>query len=163
MLTSPAKAILLGLLCTATAQAGPLQIGDKFPDLATYKLEGTLPADLAGKVVIVDFWASWCAPCKASFPVLEELHQKFADRGVVILAINVDDKRTAMEGFLKEHRATFPIVRDAAKQLVAAANIATMPTSFILDRTGHIRAVHNGFHGDKTKQQYLAEIEALLK
>ena len=155
MRMSPAKLLALALVGTALhVHAAALKVGDPFPKL---------PETPAGKVVIVDFWASWCNPCKSSFPVLEELHQKYADLGVVIIGVNVDDKRAEMEQFLKEHKATFPIVHDADKHLVAAADIATMPTSFILDGTGHIRAIHNGFHGDKTKQQYITEIESLLK
>ncbi|MEI6085211.1 MAG: TlpA disulfide reductase family protein [Verrucomicrobiota bacterium] len=154
---------VLALALLAVAATSQLKVGDAFPSLADSKLEGQLPADLAGKIVIVDFWASWCSPCKASFPVLNELHQQYADKGVVILGVNVDEKRADMDGFLKQHPATFTIVRDAEKKLVARANINTMPTSFILDATGKVRFVHNGFHGDTTKKQYITEIDELLK
>ena len=153
------------VFCVATvALAGstPLKTGDAFPELAKFKLEGQLPESLAGKVVIVDFWASWCSPCKASFPVLDELQKTYGDK-VVVIGVNVDEKRAEMDGFLKQHAASFTIVRDAGQKLVAQANISTMPTSFVIDTAGKVYSVHTGFHGDATKKQYIAEIEELLK
>jgi len=156
--------LLLVLVVTTVATAGSTQLktGDAFPDLAKFKLEGQLPDSLAGRIVIVDFWASWCSPCKASFPVLNELQKTYGDK-VAVIGVNVDEKRAEMDGFLKQHAAGFTVVRDADKQLVAVANINTMPTSFVIDTTGKIRSIHNGFHGDATKKQYIAEIEELLK
>ena len=81
-----------------TAQAA-LKVGDTLPDLASFKLEGKLPDALKGKIIVVDFWASWCAPCAKSFPVLDELQKKYADR-VVVLAVNVDEKKSKMDAFL---------------------------------------------------------------
>jgi thiol-disulfide isomerase/thioredoxin len=157
---SLAKTLLV--LCIASSAFAGVKTGDSFPDLAKFKLEGQLPASLAGKVVVVDFWASWCGPCKASFPVLNELQKTYGDK-LVVIGVNLDDKRAEMDGFLKQHAADFTVVRDADKQLVALANINTMPTSFVLDGTGKVRSIHNGFHGDATKKQYVAEIDELLK
>lgn len=161
-LTKAVAAVCLAAVMGADARA-ELKPGDKFPDLAGFKLEGKLPETLKGKIVIVDFWASWCLPCAASFPVLEELHQRYKDRDVVIVGINVDEKPGKMETFLKKHPVAFSIVRDAQQKLVSVANVETMPTSFILDATGKVRFIHNGFHGDETKQQYIREIESLMK
>lgn len=156
----PALAVATGLVLHV--DAAPLQEGDPFPDLKTFKLEGELP-DLAGKVVIVDFFASWCGPCKDSFPAMQELHEKFGGKGLVILAVNLDKKAEDMKEFLSKHAATFPIVRDGANALVKEVKIATMPSSFILDRTGKVRFVHRGFKGDKTKEEYIQQISELLK
>ena len=80
-----------------TAQAA-LKVGDTLPDLASFKLVGKLPDSLKGKIVVVDFWASWCLPCAKSFPVLDELQKKYGDR-VVVLAVNVDEKAANMTKF----------------------------------------------------------------
>jgi len=144
-----------------TAQAA-LKVGDTLPDFASFKLEGKLPDTLKGKVVIVDFWASWCLPCAKSFPVLDELQKKYADR-LVVLAVNVDEKKSNMEKFLQKHAVGFTVVRDAEQKLVAVVEPATMPTSFILDGEGKVRFLHNGFHGEDTRKEYIAEIESLLK
>ncbi len=155
-------ALSLLLLLPAARAADGLKPGDPFPDLATFQLEGQLPATLKGRVLLVDFWASWCAPCKQSFPALEELHQRYRDRGLTIVAVNVDEARPNLERFLKKSPVTFTIVRDAAQKLVARTAVTTMPSSFLVDRHGKVRFVHSGYRGDKTKEEYAHEIELLL-
>jgi thiol-disulfide isomerase/thioredoxin len=149
-------------VCAQLAVAASIKVGDQFPDLNKFGLEGKLPAQLKGKVVVVDFWASWCGPCKASFPVMEQLHKDYGPKGLSLVGISVDDNSTAMDDFLKKHPVSFVVVRDAAKKLVATANIASMPTSYILDGEGRVRFVHTGFHGEATRKQYIQEIEQLL-
>lgn len=154
--------LLALLLTTLMAAAAPLKTGDAFPDLNKFKLEGTL-SDTKGKIVLVDFFASWCGPCKESFPAMQELHKKFAGKDFLIIAINLDQKKADMDEFLKKHPADFAIVRDAANALVSAVKIPTMPTSFLLGRDGRVVSVHRGFKGEETRKKYLEEIEALLK
>jgi thiol-disulfide isomerase/thioredoxin len=157
-----ALAVGAGLLAPAAARAG-WSAGAAVPDLKTFNLEGQLPAALAGHVVLVDFWASWCGPCKSSFPVLGELHHRYADKGLLVLGVSVDETAAAMNRFLEAHPAAFTIVRDTGRKLVAAADVQAMPTSFLIDRRGRIRFVHTGFHGAATEKQYVEEIEMLLK
>ena len=158
---------MLGLLGLATLAATDLlagvKVGDAFPDLSSFKLEGKVPDALKGKVVMIDFWASWCEPCKQSFPAMEDLHHRFSDKGLVILAINVDENRSDMEDFLKKNAANFAVVRDAGHKLVAHAGIATIPSSFLIDREGKVRFVHTGYRGTETKKKYEEEIQSLLK
>ena len=134
-----------------------------FQDTAGSREPPPLPDALKGKVVMIDFWASWCEPCKQSFPAMEDLHHRFSDKGLVIVAINVDENRTDMEDFLKKNAATFAVVRDAGQKLVAHAGIATMPSSFLIDRDGKVRFVHTGYRGTETKKKYEEEIQSLLK
>ncbi len=155
----PITVLVLG---TVLAAAAPLKEGDPFPDLTRCGLEGTLP-DLHGKVVLVDFFASWCEPCKESFPIMQELYQKYGSKGLVIVAVNLDKKKADMEDFLKQHPAGFTIVRDAANKLVGQVKIPTMPSSFLLDRDGKVHAFHRGFKGEETRKKYTEEIESLLK
>jgi thiol-disulfide isomerase/thioredoxin len=155
--------LFLTMTFAGNCLAGSVKAGDSFPDLAGFKLEGKLPEATKGKVVLVDFWASWCEPCKQSFPVMEELHKRYADRGLVIIAINVDENRPDMEAFLKKNAATFIVLRDANQKLVERTGIATMPSSFLLDRDGKVRFAHTGFRGEETRKKYEEEIEALLK
>ena len=159
------SAVLLSMLFlgASPAHAKTLQVGDHFPDLEHAQLEGKLPENLHGKVILVDFWASWCAPCKASFPVMEDLQKKYADRGFAVLAISVDEKSKAMTGFLKDHPVSFFTVRDAGHKLVSTVDVPTMPTSFLIDGDGKVFAIHVGFHGAETKALYEKEIETMLK
>ena len=153
----------LTLLTSFTATAGDLKPGDSFLALSEFKLEGNLPDTTKAKVVLVDFWASWCGPCKQSFPVMEELHKRFADRGLLIIAVNVDENRPSMEAFLKKNASSFTVVRDANQKLVEKAGISGMPTSFLIDHDGKVRFAHTGFRGAETKKKYEEEIETLLK
>lgn len=156
-------AIAFTMCATSTFAGGKgIKVGDALPDLKTFGLQGALPEDLKGKVVLLDFWASWCGPCKESFPVMEELHQKYGTKGLVIVAVNVDEDAGAMKDFLKDHAVTFAIVHDATKKLVGTANIASMPTSFVIGTDGKVVSIHKGFHGKDTAKQYTAEVEKLL-
>ncbi len=157
-------ALALGLAGAASAAPGKAPVvGERFPALATFGLEGELPDLDAAKVVIVDFWASWCGPCKASFPAYEELRRQYGDRGLVIVAVSVDQDRKAMEKFVAHQNPGFTVVRDANQKLVQAIAPPAMPTSFVLDAQGVVRAVHQGFHGEKTKREYAEEIDHLLE
>lgn len=162
------KAVQTGLLAlclaasTAPAADKGLKVGDTFPELAEFQLEGKLPGSLKGKVVIVDFWASWCGPCKDSFPVMEELQAKYGRKGLVVLAVNLDEDRPTMEDFLKKHPVSFTVVRDASKKLVGRASIKSMPTSFVLGPDGRVASIHKGFHGADTQKQYVKEVEGLI-
>jgi thiol-disulfide isomerase/thioredoxin len=161
--TVVAVASFAGLFATIAAAA--IKVGDTFPDLASFQVEGKLPESLKDKVVLIDFWASWCDPCKDSFPAMEDLQKRYGPKGLVIIAINVDEDRKEMEDFLKKHAPSpsFTLVRDATQKLVEKAGIVTMPGSFLLDREGKVRFVHNGYRGHETKKKYEQEIESLLK
>jgi cytochrome c biogenesis protein CcmG, thiol:disulfide interchange protein DsbE len=152
---------LCAAICLCALAAG-FKPGDAMPDLASLKLEGKLPDSLKGKVVLLDFWASWCEPCKESFPVMNELQKHYGDQGLVVVAVNVDENKSDMDDFLKANAASFTVLRDAAQKLVAQAGIATMPSSFVIDRDGKVRFAHTGFHGADSKKKYEQEIESLL-
>lgn len=153
---------LVTLFSLAQAVRADIKVGDKFPDFGDCKIDGNLPDRAKDKVILVDFWASWCGPCLQSFPVMEELQRTYGPRGFMIIAVNVDEQKTEMERFLKEHPVSFCVVRDAKQILVGKANIDTMPSSFMLNKDGKVVFMHNGFHGSETKKQYEHEIESLL-
>jgi peroxiredoxin len=152
---------LLGLFIFSSSTQAKLSESDPLPDLSTFGLSGELP-DLEGKVVLLDFWASWCAPCKASFPAMDELYQEMKDEGFVILAVSVDSTEKAYKKFADKSAVTFPLIFDAEKQLVKAAEIEVMPTSIMVDKHGTIRSIHKGYGGKKTIDAYREEIKSLL-
>ncbi|MGH8021715.1 MAG: TlpA family protein disulfide reductase [Opitutaceae bacterium] len=155
-------AALFLLLAVHPAVAEPLKAGAVFPDFAGFELTGNLPELGEAKVVIVDFWASWCAPCKASFPVFDSLYREFGDKGLVIIAVSVDRNAKAMEAFLQRMKPAFSVVRDTQQKLVAAVEAPAMPTSFVLDGDRRVRFVHEGFHGEKSRREYEKEIASIL-
>jgi thiol-disulfide isomerase/thioredoxin len=117
---------------------------------------------LQGKVVLVDFWASWCGPCLQSFPWMNGLHAKHADDGLVILAVNVDQDRALADAFMKKVPPQFRVEYDAKGALATQFGVEAMPTSFLIGRDGKVRARHAGFR-DKQREGREQEIEQLLK
>jgi thiol-disulfide isomerase/thioredoxin len=156
-------AVLLAVSLATLAPCGSAQVapGAAFPSLSNSSLSGALPAT-AGKVVLVDFWASWCAPCKASFPAYSRLQQDYSDKGLVIIAVSVDDSARSYSSFVAKLKPGFATVHDAAHRLVAEVQVPTMPTSYLVDRSGKVRYVHAGFHGDATIKELRSEIDAIL-
>lgn len=100
---------------------------------------------LRGHVVYLDFWASWCAPCRESFPWMNRLQREYAHDGLVVVAVNVDRHRGDADAFLREHTARFRIVFDPEGTLPEKFGVRGMPTSFLIDRAGRIRSRHEGF------------------
>ncbi len=101
-------------------------------------------SDFEGKVVLVDFWAQWCAPCKVSFGAYERLYQKYKGDGFVILAVSTDSEVEKAKEFLEDRTVSFTVLKDG-KELAAKLNIGEMPTSYLLDKTGAIVMTHSGF------------------
>ncbi len=159
------KSILtsLALACSTLVlpAADAAKAGQQVPKLSQLLPGASLP-NTSGKVVLVDFWASWCAPCKASFPALNRLHAKYASQGLVIIGVGVDDNAAKYQEFAGKMGARFPIAHDSAHKAAEFFNPPSMPTSYIADRKGVIRRVHTGFRGAKTEAEYTTEIEALL-
>ena len=116
----------------------------------------------AGKVVLVDFWASWCSPCRQSFPWMKALQDKYGKQGLVVAAINVDTDRKEAERFLREYSPNFDVYFDAGGKLAEQFKVQTMPTSFLVDASGKARVKHAGFRKAGIAE-YEQEIEALLK
>lgn len=118
-------------------------------------------ADLKGRVVYVDFWASWCAPCKQSFPWMNDMQAKYGPRGLSIVGVTVDKKREDADKFLATTPAKFLIGFDTTGKVADVYKPAGMPTSFLIGADGKVRAVHVGFR-DKDKADLEREIEAAL-
>ncbi len=138
---------LLACVSSAAFLAGPATaasaVNDSL-DLAQYK----------GRVVLLDFWASWCAPCKASFPWMQHLQQQYPRTDLVVLAVNVDHERGLADQFLQAQRPDFSVVFDPQGRIAERFDVHSMPASFYIDRSGRVRYTHAGFRsGDRDEAE----------
>jgi cytochrome c biogenesis protein CcmG/thiol:disulfide interchange protein DsbE len=133
------------------------------PAVAVYTADGLAVklGDYKGKVVLIDFWASWCPPCKTSFPALDALSRQYRDRGVEVLAVNLDERRHDAETFLRAHPHRLTVLYDPKGVSPQAFGVKGMPSSFLIDRAGTIRFTHMGYT-DNVDSSYRHEIAQLL-
>lgn len=136
--------IIWGLLFSTMVQAQSLTEQQWSVQLTNGKSMETL-ANYKGKVLWIDFWASWCVPCRASFPWMEQVQQKYGDYGFKVIAINVDENRDDAVQFLKQHPVSFSVLFDPNGQSPALFDVQGMPTSILVDRKGKIHFIHIGF------------------
>ncbi len=148
------------LLATCARAAQP---GDAAPAFTLPEGDGKTVAidQLRGRVVYVDFWASWCGPCRRSFPWMGEMQRKYGDGGLTVVAVNVDKKREDAAKFLAHTPGAFTIVYDPAGSVASSYDVKGMPTSYLVDRAGRIVAVDSGFRDD-AKAGLEARIKAAL-
>ena len=157
-----ALALLLNVVCVSNALA--LNVGDTAPSFTLPTSTPAAAVDLAklkGKIVYVDFWASWCGPCKQSFPWMNDMQAKYAARGLVIVAINVDAKQADAERFLATTPAKFTVAYDAKGQTPKQFDVKAMPTSYLIDGEGKVLLIHAGFR-DSDRAALEAAIDSAL-
>jgi len=123
---------------------------------------GPLLDSLKGKVVLLDFWASWCSPCRQSFPWMNEMQRRYAGSDLLVVAINLDQDRKQAEKFLAAVPAGFRVEFDPAGTLATQFGVTAMPMSFLIDRSGTVRERHSGFR-EALKAQREQSILKLLK
>lgn len=157
------KQFLQLALILAVFVATPVLAAQPAPNLTLKTLDNSefKISDLKGEVVYVDFWATWCPPCRQSFPWMEEMHQRYSDLGFKIVAISVDNKRQVVDQFLKTMTTNFTIAHDPSGESASAFKVKGMPSSYLIDRKGNIHLAHEGFN-DRDKAKLEAEIKNLI-
>jgi len=148
---------------TAAISAAALDPGARAPEIGRNDLSGrpVRMEALRNKVVIVDFWASWCVPCREEMPVLNRLYERYRNQGLVIVGVSVDRERSNVTDFLRRNAVSFPIVHDPERQVADRYRPSTMPSSYIIDRRGIVRHVQAGFRAGDA-QVIEQRIQALL-
>jgi cytochrome c biogenesis protein CcmG, thiol:disulfide interchange protein DsbE len=120
--------------------------GEPAPDVTLTLLDGSplRLSDLRGNVVVVNFWASWCEPCRAESPLLERWHKRLADRGGTVLGVDVLDVASDAREFAQKYRLTYPLVRDGDGNVLGKWGVVAYPETFVIDRRGRIAAIRRG-------------------
>mgnify|MGYP001562989633 FL=1 len=144
-------------------EINPPSVGDTAPDFTLKGINGNTSslADYKGKVVMVEFWATWCPPCKELTPILEKIHKKYKDKGLIILAlVSEDEGEAAIRSFIKEYGITYPVLL-ADQETMRHYGISSIPVTFIINKEGRVVSMHMG-NTQGIMQKLTSEIERLL-
>lgn len=167
MIKTTKSFLIIIFILSITTTSWAVSLNDMAPDftLQDTKENKVTLADLKGRVVYMNFWASWCPPCKEEFPELNKLAERYKNSDFIIFAVNVDKVKSNMDDFLS--RMPLPsknmiILIDSKAVVVSSYNARAMPTSFIVDKEGVIRYIHLGFN-EKDPEKWIKEIDSLLK
>jgi thiol-disulfide isomerase/thioredoxin len=156
--------LMLSLLVPAAAHA--VAPGALAPEVSAPRLHPSGPPmalkSLRGDVVYVDFWASWCVPCRLSMPALDTLYRKYGAQGFRVVGVNKDVAGEDVERFLKRVNVSFTLLADKDDAIAKAFDVQAMPSGYLVDRKGVVRYVHRGFTA-QTPLDLSKEIESLLK
>lgn len=136
--------VLFMLLTPRSDAAAQLLTGDPAPDFTVETADGAKVklSDLKGKPVVLNFWASWCGPCRKEMPDLETVYQTYKDQGVQVVGVNVGDSKVAVANFTSQVKTTFPVWLDTKEEAQQAYKILPIPATFFIDRNGTIRAMY---------------------
>jgi peroxiredoxin len=137
------------IVALSLSNASSAGVDQAAPKCQAPTLKEQKPLDLPsyrGKVVYMDFWASWCPPCRTSFPLLNALHNELQGRGFEVIAVNVDENREDLMHFIEQVPVDFTIAADPDGECPQAYDVVAMPSSYLIDKQGIIRYVHHGFH-----------------
>jgi peroxiredoxin len=149
---------LVASLALAGAAAGPA------PGFTLESRDGGSVSleDLRGQVVMINFWATWCGPCRQEMPHLEALHQRYSGLGFTLLGVNVEDNREGATKFLEETPVTFPILFDPKNEVSKLYDVVAMPSTVMVGRDGTMRFIHHGYKPGY-EGEYQTQVRALLR
>lgn len=155
---SAALALLLA------GQAIAVSLDAEAPDFTLKTLAGDnlRLEEYRGQVVLINFWASWCGPCRQEMPILDKIHSRYVDTGFAVLGINVEGKSEPAQKIVDKTRVTFPVLIDAQQAVSDNYDLQAMPTTVVVDRDGVVRYIHRGYKpGDESK--YIEVVKSLIR
>lgn len=119
-------------------------------------------SELRGEVVMINFWASWCAPCRQEMPLLETLYKKYSDLGFTLLAVNVEEDSSKADSLLRDIPVTFPVLYDNTNKVTKLYKVVAMPSTIIIDRDGNMRYLHRGYLPGY-EEEYKKQVSELIR
>ncbi len=155
----------LGLtLLLAASHSHAVGLETSAPDFTLETLDGPnlRLEEYRGQVVLLNFWASWCGPCRQEMPVLDRLHQRYEDTGFAVLGVNVEGERAPAQKIVDKTNVTFPVLIDAKQKVSEMYDLEAMPSTVVIDRDGVVRYIHRGYKpGDEAK--YVEVVKELIR
>lgn len=140
--------------------AAAAEVGKLAPDFTLKSLGGKnlKLSEMAGSVVLINFWASWCGPCREEMPLLNSLHNKYEPLGFTVLGVNVEQDVTGAKAFLENFPVDFPVLLDSGNRVSEQYKVIAMPTTVVVDRDGNMRFLHQGYKsGDEAKYRQMVK------
>lgn len=156
--------LVLALILAATTRAAPPPPGQPAPDFTLRASTGKnlKLSEFRGQVVMINFWATWCAPCREELPHLDRLYQQYRKAGFALLGVNIDDNPRAAQQMAEQLGVRFPVLFDATKQVSKRYDVDAMPTTLIVDRDGKVQYLHRGYKAGVEKE-YESRVRDILK
>jgi peroxiredoxin len=158
-------AVALGTMVAVTAVTAALPAaGQAAPDFTLKSASGQnlRLRELRGEVVLINFWASWCGPCRQEMPLLNKIHEQYRKAGFTLLGVNIDDDPAAARDMARKLGVAFPVLLDTDKRVSKLYDVDTMPATLLVDRNGKVRYVHRGYRPG-LEVTYQNQIRELLK
>lgn len=158
------KVSVFAIGLTAIWSASADELSGVAPDFSLQAMDGGRVglADLKGDVVMVNFWATWCGPCRQEMPHLEALYQRYSGLGFTLLGVNVEEDSSGADEFLAETPVSFPILFDPENEVSELYDVVAMPSTVLIDRQGNMRFIHHGYQPGY-ENEYQSQIRALLR
>jgi peroxiredoxin len=156
--------LVIFALSTSGISLASVELSQPAPDFTLKTLDGPnlRLEEYRGQVVLINFWASWCGPCRQEMPILDRLHQRYEDAGFAVLGVNVEGEVAPAKKIVDKSKVTFPVLIDAGQQVSELYDLQAMPSTVVVDRDGVVRYVHRGYKpGDEEK--YVAVVKKLIR
>ncbi len=153
-----------GLPMVAAGNQSPVNVGADAPDFALRSAAGSnlRLSEHRGQVVMINFWATWCGPCRQEMPKLDEIFSRYERAGFTLLGVNIDEDTARAQRLADELGVSFPLLFDSEQNVSRLYDVQAMPMTVMVDRTGKVRSVHYGYKAGM-EQRYLDEVRALLR
>ncbi len=158
------RIVAFALASSLALSAAAEELSGPAPDFDLAVMDGgrIKLSELKGQVVMVNFWATWCGPCREEMPHLEALYQRYSDLGFTLLGVNVEEDSSGADEFLAETPVSFPILFDPGNDVSELYDVVAMPSTVMIDREGNMRYIHHGYKPGY-ENDYQSQIRALLR
>jgi len=154
--------VVVGILFAPAVQAEVLEGAAPDFTLKSRSGENVKLSELRGDVVMINFWASWCAPCRQEMPLLEDMYKKYNDLGFVLLGVNVEEDSSKASELLREVPVSFPVLYDTTNDVTKLYKVVAMPSTVMVDRDGNMRYLHRGYLPGY-EEEYIKQIKELVR